>query len=102
MINLYTKKFFLGFILIFSFDTVLLTQSLTNKNRDSVNFNVEIQAVESTLKKDHHQEDSIREPTLKIRKDSQENSTTEYFKSKSNSVVLSFFNEIAFYWFHQL
>lgn len=104
MMNLYLKRFFLECILIFSFNTVLLTQSLTNKNEsaDFVFSDIESPAIESQVDMNLISPDSIQNSDKIELKESNENSDTEYFKLKSKSGVFTFFNEIIFYWFHQL
>lgn len=104
MTNLYLKRFFLGCLFIFSFNTVLFTQSLTNEI-ESVNdiMSYEDNLVKKTpIRKADHSMDSIPKTQFTLRKESKENSNTQYFKLKSKSGVLSFFNELIFYWFHQL
>lgn len=104
MMNLYLKRFFLGCILIFSFNTVLLTQSLTNKieSANPIFSDNEFSAKDSEVTKNFNLPDSIQNSDKIEWKESNENSDTEYFKLKSKSGIFSIFNEIIFYWFHQL
>jgi len=90
--------------MILSFNTVILTQSLTSKT-ESTNPGAgkeEPANKEEVVKKQQHSVDSTQSLTVIAEKVSNEKSDTDYFTLKSQSGVFSFFDEIMFYWFHQL
>ncbi|WP_375580880.1 hypothetical protein ABWH96_07655 [Marivirga tractuosa] len=102
MMNLYLKRFFLGCIFLFSFNTVLLPQSLSNKNVSSnpVFSENETDILGKNEKKGSFLPDSVQESSLDII-EFKENLSNQNYQLKSKSGVFSVFNEIIYYWFHQ-
>ncbi|SMG40598.1 hypothetical protein SAMN05661096_02776 [Marivirga sericea] len=97
------KRFFLLCLLISWSTKLLVPQSLNDKNVDTSSSLIEkkVGFIKQIENSSNEVSDSSRK-SLVIVKSSKQNSGKENFRLKSRTGVYSVFNEIIYYWFHQL